>query len=192
MKAGEKTTKAVGALTGIGATRRIILSDTLLENYAPDEIETVIAHELGHHVHRDIPKLIAFFSLVIGIGFLIVRYALSGLSRLLGIADPANIATLPLFALILSLLIAIVSPLFNTFSRRFEGEADQYALELAEKPEAQAKVDVKICDQNLRYAAPHPVIEFLFYDHPAGIKRVERALKFRNKKERHGKSEGGP
>ncbi|MFQ6034147.1 MAG: M48 family metallopeptidase [Candidatus Bipolaricaulia bacterium] len=178
MAAGVKTKKAVGALAGIGATRRIILSDTLLENYTPDEIETVIAHELGHHVHRDIWKRVAGFSAMTLIGFYTVHLALGPFARSLGL--DRGIASLPLFLVILGGVFFILAPLRNTFSRWFEGEADRFALELARRPEAQARVDVKLCDQNLRYAAPHPVIEFLFYDHPAGIKRVERALKFRN------------
>ena len=176
MAAGAKTRKAVGALAGIGATRRIILSDTLLENYTAEEIETVIAHELGHHVHRDIWKGIAGFSMIALLGFYIVHLALGPFAQGLGLGR--GIASLPLFLIILGGVFFILAPLRNTFSRWFEGEADQFALELAQRPEAQARVDVKLCDQNLRYAAPHPLIEFLFYDHPAGIKRVERALKF--------------
>jgi STE24 endopeptidase len=176
MGAAAKTRKAVGALAGIGATRRIILSDTLLENYTPEEIETVIAHELGHHVHRDIWKGIAGFSLMALIGFYIVHLTLGPFAKSLGLGK--DIASLPLFLTILGGVFLLFTPLYNSFSRWFEGQADQFALELARRPEAQARVDVKLCDQNLRFAAPHPVIEFLFYDHPAGIKRVERALKF--------------
>jgi len=92
-----------------------------------------------------------------------------------------GIETLPLFLLIIGGVFTLLKPVFNTISRGFEGAADEYALELARKPEAQARVDVKLCDQNLRYAAPHPIVEFLFYDHPAGIKRVRRALRFAEK-----------
>ena len=176
MAAGVKTKRAVGALAGLGATRRIILSDTLLENYTPEEIETVIAHELGHHVHRDIWKGIASFSLMALIGFSIVHLTLGPFARSFGLGK--GIESLPLFLVIFGGVLLLLMPLYNSFSRWFEGQADQFALELANKPEAQARVDVKICDQNLRYAAPHPLIEFLFYDHPAGIKRVKRALKF--------------
>jgi len=176
MGAAAKTKEAVGALTGIGATRRIILSDTLLENYAPEEIETVIAHELGHHAHKDIWKGIAGLSMMALLGFYIVHLALEPFAQGLGLNR--DIASLPLFLVILGGVFLVLKPLYNAFSRWFEGEADQFALELARRPAAQARVDVKLCDQNLRYAAPHPLIEFLFYDHPAGIKRVERALRF--------------
>lgn len=181
MGAAAKTRKAVGALAGIGATRRIILSDTLLENYTPEEIETVVAHELGHHVHQDIWKGIAAFSGMALLGFYIVHLALGPFAASLGLNR--DIASLPLFLIILGGVFFILSPLYNSFSRWFEGQADQFALELANKPAAQARVDVKLCDQNLRYAAPHPLIEFLFYDHPAGIKRVERALRYRGGKD---------
>lgn len=179
MAVAAKTSRAIGALTGIGATRRIILSDTLLDNYTEDEIETVIAHELGHHAHKDIWKGIVTFSLMGLIGLLAVRSAIAPFSRLLGLSE--GIETLPLFLLIIGGVFTLLKPVFNTISRGFEGAADEYALELAHKPEAQARVDVKLCDQNLRYAAPHPIVEFLFYDHPAGIKRVRRALRFAGK-----------
>jgi len=185
MKAAAKTKRAIGALTGIGATRRIILSDTLLDNYTPEEIETVIAHELGHHAHKDIWKGMASFSAMALIALLVVHTALPPLARAIGLGE--GIETLPLFLMILGSVFAMLKPLYNTISRRFEGEADQYALELARLPEAQASVDVKLCDQNLRYAAPHPAVEFLFYDHPAGIERVKRALRFRESQ-----SEGTP
>ncbi len=177
MGAAAKTKRAIGALTGIGATRRIILSDTLLENYTPDEIETVIAHELGHHVHKDIWKGITIFSAMFLAGFIVVDLALAPFARIFGLGN--GIESLPLFLIIIAGVFAVLQPLHSTISRWFEGNADQYALELAHKPEAQARVDVKLCDQNLRYAAPHPLIEFLFYDHPAGVKRVERALEFK-------------
>jgi STE24 endopeptidase len=176
MAAGVKTRRAVGALTGIGRTRRIILSDTLLENYTPDEIEAVIAHELGHHAHWDMWKLIAGQSALALLGFYAVHLALEPFARTFGLTK--DIASLPLFLIILGGVFFALSPLYNTLSRWIEGQADQYALELARKPAAQASVMVKICDQNLRYAAPHPVLEFLAYDHPAGLRRVARARRF--------------
>jgi STE24 endopeptidase len=177
MSVGAKTRKGIGALVGIGATRRIILSDTLLEHYTPDQIETVIAHELGHYVHQDLWKAIAGFSTLALLSFYIVHRTLGPLAGLFGLEK--GIVSLPLFSVIIGGVFFIFLPLYNTLSRWVEGEADQYALELANRPEAQAQVHVKLCDQNLRYAVPHPVIEFLLYDHPAGFRRVERALEFR-------------
>jgi len=184
MGAAAKTKKAIGALAGLGATRRIILSDTLLENYTPEEIETVIAHELGHHVHRDIWKGIGAFSALALIGFWMVHLTLEPFARAFGLGRGRGIESLPLFLVVLGGVFLLLRPLYNSFSRWFEGQADQFALELARKPEAQARLDVKLCDQNLRYAAPHPLVEFLFYDHPAGVKRVERALKFKKERRR--------
>ncbi len=179
MGAAAKTKRAIGALTGLGATRRIILSDTLLENYTPDEIETVIAHELGHHLHRDMWRGISALSALALLGLYIAHLTLGPFAMSLGLEK--GIESLPLFLIILGGVFFALMPLYNTFSRWCEGQADQFALELANKPEAQSKVMVKICDQNLRYAAPHPLIESLLYDHPAGIKRVERAIRFRDR-----------
>lgn len=180
MGAAAKTKRAIGALTGLGATRRIILSDTLLENYNPDEIEAVIAHELGHHAYRDIWRGLAAFSTMALLGLYIVHLALGPFAGAFGLTK--GIESLPLFLIILGGVFFGLMPLYNTFSRWREGQADQFALELANKPEAQASLMVKICDQNLRYAAPHPLIETLLYDHPAGVKRVERANRFRARK----------
>jgi STE24 endopeptidase len=179
MGAGAKTKRAIGALTGIGATRRIILSDTLLGNYTPEEIEVVIAHELGHHVHRDLWKGIGAFSALALLGLYIVHLTLGPFAAGLGLSR--GIESLPLFLVILGGVFLLLMPFYNSFSRWCEGQADQFALELANKPEAQARLMVKICDQNLRHAAPHPLIEALFYDHPAGVKRVERASRFRDR-----------
>ncbi|RLE38868.1 hypothetical protein DRJ12_01080, partial [Candidatus Acetothermia bacterium] len=115
MKAAAKTRRATGALTGIGATRRIILSDTLLENYTPDEIETVIAHELGHHAHKDIWKGTFSFSAMAFVALLAVHLALPPLARALGLG--MGIETLPLFLTILGGIFAILKPLYNTISR---------------------------------------------------------------------------
>ncbi|MCR4403760.1 MAG: M48 family metallopeptidase [Candidatus Acetothermia bacterium] len=176
MAAAAKTRRAVGALAGIGRTRRIILSDTLLENYTPEEIETVVAHELGHHAHRDMWKLIAGQSALALLGLYAVHLALEPLAKAFGLGK--DIARLPLFLIIFGGVFFVLSPLSNSLSRWFEGQADQYALQLAKKPAAQARVMVKICDQNLRFAAPHLLLELLAYDHPAGIKRVERVRRF--------------
>jgi len=176
MAAGAKTRKAIGALAGIGATRRIILSDTLLENYTPDEIEAVIAHELGHHLHRDVWKTVAALSGLALCALYITHLALGPLAAALGLGR--GIESLPVFLIILGGVFFLLAPLRSNLTRRFEGRADQFALELANKPEAQRNLMVKLHDQNLSFAAPHPVIEFLFDDHPSGLKRVQRTLRF--------------
>ena len=179
MKAGVKTKRAVGALAGLGNTRRIILSDTLLDNYTADEIEGVIGHEIGHHFYKHIGKMIVQGSIVMFIGLFIANQLLQRTIGYFGFTEISDIAALPLFGLILIVFFMILIPIENTISRKAEGQADQYELDLVQKPDAFISSMTKLCDQNLRNADPHPIIEFLFYDHPSGKKRVERAIGFK-------------
>ena len=179
MNAGVKTKRAVGALAGLSNTRRIILSDTLLENYTYDEIEGVIGHELGHHVYRHIGKMIVEGSIFMFIGLLLAYLLFERLIFSFGFEEISDIAALPLFGLIFGVFFMILMPIENSISRRAEGQADQYELELVKKPDAFISSMTKLCDQNLRDADPHPIIEILFYDHPSGKKRVERAKRFK-------------
>jgi len=175
MKASEKTRKAIGALAGMGDTRRIILSDTLLANFSSDEVEGVIGHELGHHVFHHTEKILVLFIAFFLVALIITDRVLRATIGFFGLGDISTIASLPLLALILALCFAVFTPLMNTFSRWLEGQADQYELDLVNKPDAYISFMTKLCDQNLRYAYPHPLVEFMFYDHPSGKKRLERA-----------------
>jgi len=174
MGAGEKTKKAVGGLTGIGSTRRIILSDTLLENYSRDEIEGVIAHELGHHVRGDLWKNVIESSLV----SLVLLYLLKVLLPLVTplFALEAGTAALPVIFLLGGAFSALTEPLENFLSRLREIAADSFAVKLTDKPRPFADALIKLNRQNLGNAAPSPLVEFLFYDHPSGLKRVEQVL----------------
>jgi STE24 endopeptidase len=182
MKAGEKTKKATAALTGIGNTRRMLLSDTFLSNYSNDEIESVMGHEIGHHIYGHIWKFSAIFSGVFLLVLFITSQILQATFGFFGLERVDSVASLPLLALVFGLFFGILTPLINTLSRRNEGQCDQYELNLVEKPDAYISAMVKLCDQNLRYAYPSPMIEFLFYDHPSGKKRVERALAYKRLK----------
>ena len=182
MKAGEKTKKAFAALAGIANTRRMLLSDTFLANYTSDEIESVMGHELGHHVYHHIGKatlLTMFFFLVV---LIVTDKILRVTMSFFGVNEMASIASLPLLALVFGLIYTVSIPIFNTYSRWQEGQSDQYELDLVDKPDAYISSMTKLCDQNLRYAYPHPLTEFMFYDHPSGKKRVERAIKHKQGK----------
>jgi STE24 endopeptidase len=161
-----RTRAANAALTGLGATRRIILGDTLLDAFAPDEIETVIAHELGHHVHRDIPVGIVFSTALTFAGLFLAARALEGGTRLLGFAGPADIAALPVLALVLGAFGALTLPLNNAYSRWREVRADQFALAMTGKPQAFANAMTRLANQNLADADPEPWVVFFFYSHP--------------------------
>ena len=174
----KRTKAANAALTGLGNTRRIILGDTLLDEFTTDEVETVIAHELGHHVHRDIPMGI-FLSAVVALASLyLASLALNWGGAAFGFSGPADIAALPLFALTLGLFGLITLPLNNAFSRWREARADRYALEATHTPPAFANAMTRLANQNLAEADPEPWVVFLLYSHPPVRDRVAMAAKF--------------
>lgn len=174
-KLGEKSAKANAALTGWGATRRIIISDTLLNSAAADEIEAVFAHELGHHVHRHIWYGLAFQMALTFFGFWLADIALRFFAVRLHLAGIADVAGLPLLFLIASVLSALLLPVANAFSRRMERQADDYAFEAIGNAEPLARGLERLGDQNLAERNPPRWKEFIFYSHPSIAKRVERA-----------------
>ncbi len=174
----KRTKAANAALTGLGNTRRIILGDTLLDEFTTDEVETVIAHELGHHVHRDIPMGIILSAVVALASLYLASLALNRGGAAFGFSGPADIAALPLFALTLGLFGLITLPLDNAFSRWREVRADRYALEATHNPQAFANAMTRLANQNLAEADPEPWVVFLLYSHPPVRDRVAMAAKF--------------
>jgi len=170
-----KGTTANAALMGLGNTRRIVLSDTLLQKYSPSEIETVLAHELGHHQHRDIFRLFAVQSAIWLIGFYVASIALRSSVQAFGYSSMADVAALPLLFLVAAAFSALLSPLLNTFSRHVESAADEYALRLTDDPKSFADAMAKLTDQNLSEAQPPRWVELLIYDHPSYKNRLEHA-----------------
>lgn len=173
-----RTRAANAALTGLGGTRRIILGDTLLNEFTPDEVETVIAHELGHHVHHDIPRLLAVSGALTLAAFFVAAQVLAGGIRLFGFAGPADIAALPLLALTLGGVGLLTLPLANAHSRWREREADRYALEATGKPAAFANAFARLANQNLGDADPEPWVVFWFATHPPIRERIAAAHAF--------------
>jgi STE24 endopeptidase len=178
MVMSEKTTTANAALMGLGNTRRIVLGDTLYEKYSHDEIETILAHELGHQVHRDIAWLLVVQSAVILAGFFVVDIFLRwGVAQLgySGLGDPA---TMPLFALALGAFQFVFMPIGNAFSRWRETMADEYALQSTKNAPAFIGAMEKLADQNLGELEPEPWVEILLYDHPPIGKRLEHGKRY--------------
>ena len=175
-KLSEKSKKANAALTGLGRTRRIILADTLLENYSPDEIEAVLAHELGHQVHRHILKSIAVQAAITFVGFWTaneaLQYAIDHSNRFTGLADFAN---LPLLALVSTVLSLLVLPALNAYSRYNERQADRYAFRSLVSVEPFISAMNKLADQNLAERTPSRFVEWFFHSHPATSRRVAAA-----------------
>ena len=175
-KLSEKSKKANAALTGLGNTRRIILADTLLANYSTDEIEAVLAHELGHHVHRHIFKSILVQAGITFVGFWaanwVLHYAVDKLHTFETLSDFAN---LPLLMLVGTVLSFLVLPLLNAYSRFNERQADRYAFRSISTVAPFVSAMNKLADQNLAERSPSKWVEWLFHSHPAISRRVAAA-----------------
>jgi STE24 endopeptidase len=170
-----RTKSANAALTGIGNTRRIVLGDTLIDEFTHDEIETVLAHELGHHVHNDLPLLIALGTLTTTIGLYLASLALNWAIGFLGFSGSADVAALPALGLILGAYGLVTMPLENAISRWRENLADDYALQATGKHEAFASAFTRLANQNLGEVDPEKWVVFLFYSHPPLGQRIEKA-----------------
>ncbi|HZR57084.1 MAG TPA: M48 family metallopeptidase [Terriglobales bacterium] len=172
----EKSKKANAALTGLGNTRRIILADTLLDNYSADEIEAVLAHELGHHVHKHILKSIGVQAAITFIGFWAANWALHyAVDRLHMFETLSDFANLPLLALVSTALSLLALPALNAFSRYNERQADRYAFESIDTIGPFISSMNKLADQNLAERKPPRLIEALFHSHPSISRRVAAA-----------------
>jgi STE24 endopeptidase len=171
----KRTKAANAALTGLGNTRRIILGDTLINEFTLDEIETVLAHELGHHVHKDIPILIAFGTLSTTLGLFIASLALDYAVSYFSFTSIADIAAFPALMLILGAYGLLTSPIDNAVSRWRENMADDYALQSTGKNEAFALAFTRLANQNLGEVDPEAWVVFMFYSHPPLGERIAKA-----------------
>jgi Zn-dependent protease with chaperone function len=176
-KLSEKSKKANAALTGLGATRRIILADTLLDNYTSDEIEAVLAHELGHHVHRHILKSIFVQAAITLFGFWAANWALHYAveRQLFEFVQVSDFANLPLLALVATVLSLLLMPALNAYSRYNERQADRYAFESIASVEPFISSMNKLAVQNLAERTPGKWVEWFFHSHPSISRRLAAA-----------------
>jgi STE24 endopeptidase len=174
-KLSEKSKKANAALTGLGSTRRIILADTLLDNYAPEEIEAVLAHELGHHVHKHILKSILVQAGITLFGFWVANFVLHYAVDHHMFEELSDFANLPLLAITATVISLLLMPALNAYSRYNERQADLYAFESIVNVEPFISSMNKLAQQNLAERTPSKWIELLFHSHPAISRRVAAA-----------------
>jgi len=170
-----KSRTANAAVVGLGRTRRIILFDTLLAEFSPDEIESVLAHELGHHAHGDMRRGL----LVNGVLTLVTAWlAALGLGlgvTVLGLAGPADPAGLPWLTLVTLAIGLIQLPLTNGFSRWIERQADDFALATTGNAAAFVGAMERLARLNLAERRPSRLKEIFLYSHPALDRRIARA-----------------
>jgi len=166
------TKKANAGFTGLGKSKRILLSDTLIENFTPDEIGVVFAHEMGHYKKRHIPKSILLGTAVIFVSFFLCGELYRLTLETFGYSRVYDIAAIPILFFYLTLVSLVSMPASNAVSRRYERDADRYALDITGDREAFISTMNKLADMNLADRDPNPVTEFLFYSHPSIKKRI--------------------
>ena len=176
---GEKTKKANAALAGLGGTRRILVSDTMLAEFSDDEIEVVLAHEIAHHVHGDIWKGIAFESALIVAGFYLASQVLHATAGAAGLRGVDDVAGLPLLLLAAGAVSLVMVPAAHAMSRSFERNADRFALDLTNNPHAFISAMRRLGAQNLAEEDPSKVVQWLFYSHPPVRERIAAAQAFK-------------
>jgi STE24 endopeptidase len=172
------TKKANAALAGMGRSRRILLSDTLLADYSDDEIEVVLAHELSHHVHHDLWRGVALQTVLLFVGFFVAAQALRAFADSLvlrGVDDPAG---LPLLLLVAGSCSFAFMPVANAMSRAHERRADRYALATTQRPGAFISAMKRLSHQNLAEENPSLLVQWLFYSHPPIKERIEEARRW--------------
>lgn len=180
MDASKRTDRVSAFVNGLLGTMRIVMFDNTLKRCTPEEIQMIMGHEMGHYVLNHIWKGVAFFGVVIVLGFLFVRWAFAkALARwrntnIEGVYDTAG---LPLFWLLLSVFLFATSPITNSFSRWQEDEADDFGLNASHQPDGAATTFLKLGEY--RDLDPNPVIEILFFDHPSGSSRILNAMEWK-------------
>ncbi len=176
---GDKSTKANAALAGLGATRRILVSDTMLTEYSDEEIEVVLAHEIAHYVYGDIWKEIVFESTLILAGFYLAARLLDALAGPVGLRGSADVAGLPLLRLAAGAVSLVMVPVAHAMSRAFERRADRFALDLTRNPGAFISAMRRLGAQNLAEEQPSKIVQWLFYTHPPIQERIAAAQAFK-------------
>lgn len=178
MGMSEETAKANAMLAGLGRTRRVLMGDTLLDQFTLDELEVIFAHEIGHHVFRHIRKMIVAGVVYSILGFWICdRILLAWAQNQYGPIDESHLpaSTLPLLMLVLTLFALVLEPLQNVISRRYERQCDRYALERTGLRQAYVSAFQKLARLNKDDPTPHPLEVFLFHSHPPIGERLAMA-----------------
>jgi STE24 endopeptidase len=175
-----QTSRISANVSGLFGTERISLNDNLLKQCSLEEIEAVVGHEMGHYVLHHAFKNLLEISLVALAGFAFVNFAFERLRRTHSrwrIASIADVAGLPLIALLLSVFQYAATPINNTIIRTDEYEADIFGLNAARQPDGFAAVALKLGDY--RKLDPGPIEEMIFFDHPSGRTRIYSAMRFK-------------
>jgi STE24 endopeptidase len=170
-----RTAEANAAVIGLGRSRRVVIADTLLAEFSPGEVDAVVAHELGHHVHRDVQRLLLGNAVAIWLGlFLAARFESPALP-VLSLPSLAYVPGYPVLLFVAEVFFLVLSPALNWWSRKLESRADRFALQLTHDPLSFAAAMRRIGRQNLIELRPPRWSEVLLASHPALYRRIQLA-----------------
>ena len=179
--ASRQTTRMSANVSGFANTMRITLNDNLLRRGSPEEIQSVMGHEMGHYVLNHIYKFTIFISIVIVMTFAIsyrgLEWALQRWGEKWQIRGIGDTAVLPLVVLLASIIGFILTPVLNTYIRTEEIEADMYGLNTSRQPDGFAQGAIHLGEY--RKMSPGPLEEFIFFDHPSGRSRIHAAMRWK-------------
>lgn len=178
--ASRRTTAANAYVTGLGHTKRVVLYDTLVENFSRDELRLVVAHELGHVRYDDVPNGLLYLALVAPFGM----FAISRLTARMAAGDAApGPAMLPALALSITIVVTAVTTISNQYSRAIEARADSFALQITGQPEPFISFERRIALRNLSDPDPPDWITALLATHPSTVQRIGLGVAFEREQE---------
>ncbi len=179
MDASKRSRHTNAYFTGLGKSKRIVLFDTLLQSHTADEIEAVLAHEIGHWKKKHVLKQLLVMEVLSFIAFYVVAQLLNWplLYRTFGFSEPVPYVGLLLIGALFSPLGYFLQPLGAAFSRKMEREADDYALGLIPSGESLAQAFKRLASDNLANLLPHPLYAWFYYSHPPLVERILRLKK---------------
>ena len=172
--ASRRTTGANAYVWGIGQTKRVVLYDNLIDGYPEDQVRSVVAHELSHVTHRDVPRGLLWLAIVAPAGVLLVKVAAEGLARSRPL--PGNALALPALALSASLVSLALTCAGNVLSRQVERRADAFALELTNDPAAFIGLEQRLTRTNIGDPDPPKLVHTIFGTHPTTMERIGMGL----------------
>jgi STE24 endopeptidase len=170
-----RTAEANAAVIGLGRSRRVVIADTLLAEFSPQEVDAVVAHELGHHVHRDVQRLLVGNAALIWIGLFIASRLTPAALPLLSVPSLVYVPGYAMLLFVVEVYFLVATPLLNWWSRRLESGADRFALQLTRDPAGFAGAMRRIGCQNLVELCPPRWSEVLLATHPALQRRIQLA-----------------
>jgi STE24 endopeptidase len=176
MDASKRSKHTNAYFTGIGRNKRIVLFDTLLASHTEEEVLAILAHEVGHWVKKHVLKQIVVLEIISLALFYLVSRILDWplLYQTFGFAEPVFYVGLFLISALFAPIGFFAHPLESAFMRRFEREADDFALELTRNAEPMQRALKRLATDNLANLTPHPLYAWFYYSHPPLVERIER------------------